>query len=529
MNKYDAVPYPILSHSQTHPAALAALALLHGLKPTPVEHCRVLEIGCAGGGNLIPMAYTLPDSQFVGIDYSPRQIAEGRAFVQTLGLKNIRLETLNLLEIDESFGEFDYLIAHGFYSWVPAAVREKLFEVCRRNLSPAGVAYISYNAYPGWKTLNAVRDAMLYRTRGVDDLLTQAAQARELLDFLVEFMAQAKSISTSIAYAHADFLKHVAEKLKGGEDSYLVHDLLEDNNEPVYFHEFIEQAARHELQFLADTDFRSALAANLSQPVAQAISNLSNDRIEWEQYTDFLCNRMFRQTLLCHAGIPINFTVTPETLRALRYASPARPEDETPLQDVAVQKFVGVDGAALSTDHPVSKAALWYLMGLWPQSATFDELLAQAYASLNTSPKDAETAEADATMLASNLLKAFTYSQRLVEFNVYQPPMVLRVSDRPVASAWARLQAQGTATVTTLRHERYALEPFEHFVFQQLDGTRDRTQLIEQLLNGPVAGGELTLQHEGEPVADPTAIRTLLGQEVDKTLRAFARAPLLVG
>jgi tRNA G46 methylase TrmB len=88
VNAYDEVPYPSLSYPQTHPDRLATLATLHGLRPAPVDHCRVLEVGCAGGGNLIPMAEALPDSEFVGIDLSARQLAAALAVVRELGLKN---------------------------------------------------------------------------------------------------------------------------------------------------------------------------------------------------------------------------------------------------------------------------------------------------------------------------------------------------------------------------------------------------------------------------------------------------------
>lgn len=72
---YDEVPYESYPFAQTHPDRLATVATLLGLRPAPVEQCRVLELGCAGGGNLIPMALTLPESTFVGIDLSARQIA----------------------------------------------------------------------------------------------------------------------------------------------------------------------------------------------------------------------------------------------------------------------------------------------------------------------------------------------------------------------------------------------------------------------------------------------------------------------
>ena len=78
LNPYDEVPYPNYAYSYTHPDTLATLATLLGLTPAPVDDCRVLELGCAGGGNLIPMAQVLPDSHFVGLDYSGQQIAAGR-------------------------------------------------------------------------------------------------------------------------------------------------------------------------------------------------------------------------------------------------------------------------------------------------------------------------------------------------------------------------------------------------------------------------------------------------------------------
>ena len=95
------------------------------MNPPPIDNCRVLEIGCASGGNLIPMAVTLPNSYFVGIDFAERQIADGQQVVAALGLTNVRLLAEDVLQITADFGQFDYIIAHGIYSWVPPEVREK--------------------------------------------------------------------------------------------------------------------------------------------------------------------------------------------------------------------------------------------------------------------------------------------------------------------------------------------------------------------------------------------------------------------
>ncbi len=125
-HSYDELPYLVRSYAQSAPDRLATLARLHGLITPPVTACRVLELGCAAGGNIIPLAHVLPESTFVGIDAAAQQIAHGRDIVTMLGLQNITLEHMSLLEIADDFGQFDYIIAHGIYSWVPVAVREHL-------------------------------------------------------------------------------------------------------------------------------------------------------------------------------------------------------------------------------------------------------------------------------------------------------------------------------------------------------------------------------------------------------------------
>jgi methyltransferase-like protein len=216
-----------------------------------------------------------------------------------------------------------------------------------------------------------------------------------------------------------------------------------------------------------------------------------------------------------------------DALRALRFGSLARPAEEVDLATVAVQKFVAPDGSSLSTDHPVSKAALHHLINIWPHTATFPELLSHARARVN-SPNDPAAAQADAEGLASNLLKAFTFSERLIAFTLHEPDFTTEVSDRPRATDWARLQSKHTATITTLRHGRYALEPQEQFIIQRLDGHHTREMIVDALMAGPVAAGDLITQVDGQPVTDPSQMRDLLGQGLDHTLHAFARAPLLI-
>jgi methyltransferase-like protein len=521
---YDQIPYPSLSFNWSHPDHLATIALLVGLQPPPVEACRVLELGCAGGGNLIPMAYSLPGGQFVGVELSARQVGQGQAMIEALGLENIRLERLDLLELGADFGQFDYIIAHGVYSWVPPVVQDKILTICRDNLAPNGVAYISYNTYPGWHMLGSVRDMALYHTRQIEDPLTLVAGSRQLIDFL------ARSIQTSDS-GHADFLKAYVNFVKSyidqKQDAYLLHDELATFNEPLYFYQFAERIQAHGLRYLADADFKTMLATNLPAEVANELRHMARDTIALEQYMDFLRNRTFRQSLLCHQTVELKRGLSPERLASFYVASRARPESSEPdLYSAAVEKFKTADGVSLATDHPVTKVALMYLAEVWPQAVPFNRLLAAARSRLNGAPTtDLAT---DARVLAANLLKGFGYSEELVELHSYAPQMVLEVSERPVASPVARFQVQQRyERVTNLRHERIDLDEISQQLLPHLDGSRDQASLLE-MLDDLAGRGVMELREDDQPIDEPERRREILAGLLKTRLLQLARSALLV-
>ena len=183
---YEDVPYASLSYPQTHPDRLRMLAMLMGMEPAPLDGCRVLELGCAVGGNIIPMAYELPKSSFLGIDFSPGQIKTAQSVADGLGLKNIKLMQVDILSLTADIGKFDYIIAHGVYSWTPAEVREKVMSISRNNLAANGIAYLSFNAYPGWHMQGAMRNMMRYHTRKIEDNKKRLDEAQQLIGFLAK-------------------------------------------------------------------------------------------------------------------------------------------------------------------------------------------------------------------------------------------------------------------------------------------------------------------------------------------------------
>lgn len=482
---YDEFPYPGAAFAQTHPDHLATLAILFGMTPAPAGACRVLELGCGDGGNVIPMAFGLPKSRFTGIDLSGSAIARGQQIVDELRLTNIHLRQLDLMDLSADFGEFDYIIAHGLYSWVPPEVRERILEIVKSRLAANGVAFISYNAYPGGHLRQTLREMMLFHTRNVSGARERVKGARELLEFLVQAHPEQDAYST--------FLRLELDSLLERKPECFYHDELEEHNHRFYFHEFVADAARHGLQYLSETRLLSMQSGVYPPETCDRINALSqDDDILREQYLDFLKLRTFRQTLLCHAGVTLNRRPNPERVAQLSANSQARPSSAEPdLRSPAAEEFNFPKAGKMSTNHPLAKAAILHLGRIWPQAVPFAELLrdARAMAGRDDPSGGAPIAE-DSNWLSDMLLRLFAAD--FLELCVDAPQFVSTVSDRPAASPLVRAQVRAGLSVTNLRHASISVddEAAKHLLLM-LDGTRDRQQLLAEI-RSQLAEGEVT-------------------------------------
>jgi methyltransferase-like protein/2-polyprenyl-3-methyl-5-hydroxy-6-metoxy-1,4-benzoquinol methylase len=522
LTSYDQVPYESLPYAQTHPDRLATVATLLGMKPRPVACCRVLELGCAGGGNLIPMALALPESQFLGLDLSARQVESGRQTIDALGLKNVRLETRSILDVGDDLGQFDYIICHGVYSWVPTVVQHKILEVSDRNLAPDGVAYVSYNTYPGWHLRGMIRDMMAYHTRHVTGALRRVVLARALLEFLAGAVQQENN-------PYGQLLQGELELLRRCGDSYLFHEHLEDDNTPTYFYEFAERAEAAGLQYLGEVDLSIMAADNFPPEVQKVLRRLAPDTLHLEQYMDFLRNRTFRQTLLCHQGVSLDYTLRAERLLPFHVASPARPV--APQQDLrpgVVERFAGPDGVTVKSADPLVKAALHHLAAVWPRAVPFAELRQRARARLSPEADPEQSRVGDTQILGQCLLTCYLSDSRsLVHLHTHPPHCVVETADRPAASPLARLQATTSNKVTTLRHQSVLLDDFIREVLLHLDGDHDRAALL-RAVEQAVLRGRLALAALPDPAAAPARRLEVLGKALDQALSQIAANALLI-
>jgi methyltransferase-like protein/trans-aconitate methyltransferase len=450
-NRYDTVAYPTFAQPQTHPDRLATIATLFGMTPAPVQRCRVLEVGCGTGENLIPMAYTAPESEFVGIDLAARPVQQGEAAIAELGLPNVRLLCADLTSLTPEFGLFDYVIAHGVYAWVPPFVQEGLLRLCRQNLSTNGVAFISYNTYPGARIREMLRTMMLFHTASFDDPRERVQQAKSLLAFL--------AASQDEGDPYRALLHREAEQIAKRQDGALFHDELSDCYLPVLFSDFIQRAGQAGLQYLGEADFFE-MNENVLASSADLLRELGQeDLTRKEQYMDFLKCRKFRQTLLCQGEVPLRREIEPDALQSLWASALAFPVADSP------REFRTAKGATIVTEHPAMRAVLEHLARVYPRPVPFAEMV-----TLTESPEQ----------LRDLLVRL--YGSALIEMQSAPPRFIAEVSERPRASRLARWQVQRQEVVASLRHGDVRVSgALSQRLLTLLDGSRTQGDLLAEL------------------------------------------------
>jgi len=466
-NVYDSVPYPSLAFLQTHPDRLAVMGTLFGMTTVPVEHCRVLELACGNGSNLIPMAHGLPGSEFVGIDLAAKPVESGQERIRRLGFRNIRIEQMDLMEVGADFGEFDYIIAHGVYAWVPKPVQAKILSICRANLTPNGVAFISYNTEPAGHVREVLREMMRFHDQRTGGSKNPVKTGRDFLETILK--------ATDTRSPWKALLQDELKLMFNRNEKVVYHDDLAECFLPVSFSEFAQRAKDCGLQFLSEAHLSDVLDPELAEGALESLSQLARgDVIAFQQYLDFVRYRRFRQTLLCHTELRLRREEVVARARKLRVASPLRAASELPDGGVEFKNLRGA--GTLTTNNPAIIAVLRCLEEIWPHAESFEQLVNTI---LPLVP-DAEQIEA-VEGLAQTILKLA--GNTMADLRTFDPPLTPGISEKPTASSLARVQAQEGGVVTTLLHTHLKLEDEQGKKFLQLlDGTRDRHALAEAMV-----------------------------------------------
>lgn len=291
---YKSMPFPY-----TTPATLEAYGALVGVSTPNPKTARVLELGATYGGNIISQALFNPDATFVGIELSQEQVEKGNEVIANAGLTNVSLIQSDIASIGSEIGTFDYIIAHGVYSWVDDGVKDALLRLIDEHLAEDGIAYVSYNTYPGWHTMEEVRQLMMFSNR-------DKAQFNHK-----EKVLHGKTIGSIVGsqILKYDNLKERNSKFLGAlrsimqkDEYYVGHDHLEPNNDPVYFYQFNDHLEAHNLAYLCDADLTLSMVRSFDADIADTLDKLAlNDHVAQEQYLDFMLDTTFRKSIICKA------------------------------------------------------------------------------------------------------------------------------------------------------------------------------------------------------------------------------------
>lgn len=516
---YDELPYPSHPFEVTHPDHLYALAKLFGLKPAVPDNASFLELGCASGGNIIPIAVQMPGCRCVGVDLSSKQIAEGQQTVEALGLTNMRLVAEDLKNVDESYGQFDYIVCHGVFSWVPDEIQHRILEICRERLSPQGVAYISYNAYPGWFMRGMIRQMMLHHVKNLTEPKQKIQQARALLSFIVDSTEGQNT-------PYANVLKQELDLLGKHADSYLFHEHLEENNRPMFFYEFVEMAKKHELQFLGESNLASMITSNLPPKAAEALTKLTTDIHHRSQYTDFVTNRMFRQSILCHDDVKVVRHIDQASISDARFAGSFTLEDAKQQNELSPEievTFKCSNGRGLKSKNAALKAMLFALADAWPRSLSLAEIREAVEKRLTELLVVGEPEQVSvANMVQVNIMQMLVRGD--IEYRFFPDRFTTTVSERPTVSSLNRLQAKSGNLLTTQRHSMLNADPLTRLLIQELDGSKTRDDLVAYM--GKLAAeGKINVNVKGDAPKDMTAIHRAA---VDKVLEQVRRSAVLI-
>lgn len=480
-DSYDAIPYESTPIPETHPGHLACLARLYGIDSAPPTKCRVLELGCACGGNLIPMAARLPGSEFLGIELSPDQAQEGVERIAELGLKNCEIRQKNILDLQDEGVRFDYIVTHGVYSWSPPEVRQRIMELCAQLLSPQGVAYISYNALPGWRMRGMLRDMLLYQVRDIKPPAVRLDRAQKYLNVLEAVLSGSKE-------AHASYLKNEIERIRFSHPSYLYHEYLETYNEPMLLTDFVSKANEHGLGYICDINLALQFPAYLGEQAEQVLE-LFNDQIEQLQQADFLLNRNFHQSLLCHKALTPTRLPDLEQLRDFAWIAVLQPPAELDLRSAEPTSFTLTEGQEYDVSHPLTKASLALLAERFPAAVPFTELINRAKEWVQSdgggvlAAQEKEMLDEMFTFYAMGIIHArpLDMADSKTDLGEWQMDPVVRQGIQ-----------RGDNHIPTTHHASINLDQFATTVIKHMDGHTDEKKLLRKLLEDFKPGGELT-------------------------------------
>ena len=464
-----------------------------------------------------------PEVEVIGVDYSEVQVEQGQKLIKALNLEErVQLLCQSITDIDKDIGEFDYIICHGVYSWVPTEVQDAIITTIQNHLKPDGVAYVSYNVYPGWKRLEIIRDMMLYHTREMSNHKPEErmAQGRAIVEFIRNLSHEQSGIRQMIDAPW--------EGIKNKADSYLAHEFLD----------FAEKLAAHDLTYLADAEPAVSFIQDLPEDkVKELIQASQSNQVMLEQYMDFLYFRQFRKSLIVHqsAAASIKRKLPIEVFDQLHYSVNSCVEEQQSVETVVAENqttaHAGNVAVGQGTEAPALKQpgrrfifnnnrpVTTYNDADYALLKSISELKGEVFdkkklLKLASKKYDAPQLEQRLSNLL-NRLSLSSFSEIWDQLPSESP--IFEVEERPYMPELMRRFYQETGHLSNYRHNTVHFNIIQKEVIDLLDGEHDQAQLKARLLDALKEGRIRLFNNNNQPLPE---------ERVDDALNSHLRQAL---
>lgn len=289
------VAYTSGFYREISPGWIAAAAMLLGHRPPDLTRpFRYAELGCGHGLSLNVFAASNPNGEFHGFDFNPSHVESGRRLAARAGLANAHFHEMSFGDLAEApegrFPQFDFIVAHGIWSWVSPAVRQQMAASIRRHLAPGGFVYVSYNNLAGWASLLPVQKFMLEWARVNSGSSTERTQGA--INFVKE-MAKAEAAFFPANPAVAARLDATANM----DPRYLAHEYLNANWDPTTFTQVADVLGEAKVGYVGSATLIENIDAVAVPPNALKLMQGTTDQRLREMMRDFGANRSFRRDL----------------------------------------------------------------------------------------------------------------------------------------------------------------------------------------------------------------------------------------
>lgn len=496
---YNGLNYSSYPYHHSHPDRLFTLAKFFGASPAEPGTANILEIGCASGGNIIPIALKYPQSKLLGIDASLSQIIAAQKAASEIGLMNATFENKLLGDLQNSRDQFDYIIVHNMISWINEQTRNEIFDLCKKLLKPNGIAFVSYNVHAGHSTANLLREMVLYNSHRLESIPEKLEQAKAFLAFTINALEESENPLHQMIYVEARALF---------ENDNMLCDYIIGDHKVFGFHEFFEELDKRELQYLSDTHLPAMYVGNAPANILEAVQQLT-DIVDVEEYLDFFTQKAFKSSIICHKDAKIKRDVSEANLSSFYISSNILLEipskDITNFDDItqALSFFIKPNGGGgIQTNSSIMKTVLYTIA----DNAAINPIsIAQIIDIASEKLPSVTKEEIQKTFNQEVIGLIFT---GYIDITSYMTTAATLISDKPKIYHLARYQAlQGDDTwVTNLKGQIVFIGLFEKYAFRYMDGEYG-LDAIEEFIFNHAQQEDLSFSKDGQTLTNKDEIR----------------------